>query len=142
MHDLAFQDVLEKLVNCFLKASGGIITNCPEKKKDGWVGRYDDSAVCKLLHGGYLAYRLIHKIIHNLSSKLPFKFYHRLVLYEISCICLKASPNCLQEAVDKLLQHTFRGISTIILIPNQFFLTNWTIFIRRKLFWGHFMIFL
>ena len=24
------------------------------------------------------------------SSKLPFKFYHRLVLYEISCICLKA----------------------------------------------------
>ena len=56
----------------------------------GWVGRYDDSAVCKLLHGGYLAYRLIHKIIHNLTSKLPFKFYHRLVLYEISWICLKA----------------------------------------------------
>ena len=87
--------MLEKLVNCFLKASGGIIVNCTEKKKnfgnqkkDGWVGRYDDSAACKLLHGEYLAYGLIHKIIHNFSFKLPFKFYHRLVLYEISCICL------------------------------------------------------
>ena len=54
-----------------------------------WVGRYDDVA-CKFLHGGYLAYRLLHKTIHNLSFKLFFKSLHRLVLYEITFIFLKA----------------------------------------------------
>ena len=53
-----------------------------------------------------------------------------LVLYEIIYISKsRASPNCLQEAVDKLLQHTFWGIAPIILILNQFFLTNWMIFV-------------
>ena len=49
MYDFSFQSVLEQLVNCFPKASGGNNMNCPEKgsfyckyiligkEKAGWV---------------------------------------------------------------------------------------------------------
>ena len=55
-----------------------------------------------------LKHLLKHTTIHTLSFKLPLKSYHRPVLDES-----RLYPNCLQEAFDKLLQHTFREIATI-----------------------------
>jgi hypothetical protein len=39
----------------------------------------------------------------------------------------------LQEAVDNPLQHTLIFIATIVLLPNQHFLTNRTIYFGKKL---------
>ena len=38
------------------------------------------------------------------------------------------SLKLLQEAVDKLLQHTLRYRATIIIVPHLLFLTNWIVF--------------
>ena len=56
----------------------------------------------------------------------------------LSSLCLKASSNCLQKAVDKLLQHTLRVITTIISIPNQFlWLTGRYVSDKNFIFWDN-----
>ena len=63
--------------------------------------------------------------VHNLSSKLTFKLFHRLVLYEISCICLKAGHPPIASR-KQLTSCSSTPSGKLLPIPN---LANWTLFV-------------